>query len=130
MIFLIYHIFTMKDDSKNKGKNLNQKDPSAFKFDENAKKRQMEEYNEDPKGQYMTTDQGVRVTDVDNSLTAGERGPTLMEDFHFRERMTSFDHESIPERVVHARGSGATDTSSLTNHGRNTQKQASCRIRI
>lgn len=97
----------MKKDDKNKGKNLNQKDPSSFKFDENAKKRQMEEYNEDPQGQYMTTDQGVRINDIDNSLTSGERGPTIMEDFIFRERMTHFDHESIPERVVHARGSGA-----------------------
>jgi catalase len=90
-----------------KGKNLNQRDPGSFKFDENAKKLQMEDYTENPDGQFLTTDQGVRVSDIDNSLTAGERGPTLMEDFLFRERMTQFDHESIPERVVHARGSGA-----------------------
>ena len=44
---------------------------------------------------------------TDDSLKAGERGPTLMEDFHFREKITHFDHERIPERVVHARGSGA-----------------------
>jgi len=44
---------------------------------------------------------------TDDSLKAGPRGPTLMEDFHFREKLTHFDHESIPERVVHARGSGA-----------------------
>ena len=56
---------------------------------------------------YLTTDQGVRVSHTDNSLRAGERGPTLMEDFHFREKITHFDHERIPERVVHARGSGA-----------------------
>ena len=55
----------------------------------------------------LTTDQGVRVENTDDSLTAGERGPTLIEDFHFREKMTRFDHERIPERVVHARGSGA-----------------------
>ncbi|HZE05316.1 MAG TPA: catalase [Solirubrobacteraceae bacterium] len=56
----------------------------------------------------LTTDQGVRVEHTDDSLTAGDRGPTLMEDFHFREKLTRFDHERIPERVVHARGSGAS----------------------
>ena len=56
---------------------------------------------------YLTTDHGVRVSHTDNSLRAGERGPTLMADFHFREKITHFDHERIPERVVHARGSGA-----------------------
>ncbi|GII03650.1 catalase [Planobispora takensis] len=55
----------------------------------------------------LTTDQGVPVDDTDNSLRPGERGPTLMEDFHFREKITHFDHERIPERVVHARGAGA-----------------------
>ncbi|MDT0302639.1 catalase [Streptomonospora wellingtoniae] len=55
----------------------------------------------------LTTDTGVAVDDTDNSLSAGERGPTLMEDFHFREKITHFDHERIPERVVHARGAGA-----------------------
>ncbi|MFB7129355.1 catalase [Kitasatospora xanthocidica] len=55
----------------------------------------------------LTTDQGIRVDDTDNSLTVGERGPTLLEDFHLREKLTRFDHERIPERVVHARGAGA-----------------------
>lgn len=58
-------------------------------------------------GEFLTTDQGVRVNDDQNSLRAGERGPSLLEDFHFREKMTHFDHERIPERVVHARGVGA-----------------------
>ncbi|GAB4006758.1 hypothetical protein GCM10029992_58570 [Glycomyces albus] len=49
----------------------------------------------------------MRVDHTDDSLAAGERGPTLMEDFHFREKLTHFDHERIPERVVHARGAGA-----------------------
>ena len=57
--------------------------------------------------QHLTTDQGVKIADNDNSLKAGIRGATLMEDFHFREKMTHFDHERIPERVVHARGSAA-----------------------
>ncbi|MEA5024450.1 MAG: catalase [Desulfitobacterium hafniense] len=56
---------------------------------------------------YLTTNQGVGVSNTDDSLKAGKRGPTLMEDFIFREKVTHFDHERIPERVVHARGSGA-----------------------
>ncbi|MFC3418911.1 catalase [Salinicoccus hispanicus] len=54
----------------------------------------------------MTTNQGLPISEDEFSLKAGERGPTLMEDFHFREKMTHFDHERIPERVVHARGFG------------------------
>ncbi|OBK96807.1 hypothetical protein A5652_00635 [Mycobacterium sp. 1165178.9] len=56
---------------------------------------------------YLTTQQGVRVDHTDDSLTVGERGPTLLEDFHAREKITHFDHERIPERVVHAREAGA-----------------------
>ncbi len=55
----------------------------------------------------LTTQQGVPVSDDQNSLKLGERGPTLLEDFHFREKIFHFDHERIPERVVHARGFGA-----------------------
>ena len=58
-------------------------------------------------GGRLTTSQGVRLPDTDHSLKAGDRGPILMEDFHFREKITHFDHERIPERVVHARGAGA-----------------------
>ncbi len=57
--------------------------------------------------QRMTTNQGVPVSDNQNSLKAGLRGPTLLEDFVLREKITHFDHERIPERIVHARGSGA-----------------------
>ena len=56
---------------------------------------------------FLTSNQGLRVNDDQNSLKAGDRGPTLIEDFLFREKMTHFDHERIPERIVHARGSGA-----------------------
>ncbi len=56
---------------------------------------------------FLTTQQGVRVDHTDDALTVGDRGPTLLEDFHAREKMTHFDHERIPERVVHARGAGA-----------------------
>src|SRR6202790_4628687 len=55
----------------------------------------------------LTTQQGAPVSDDQNSLKAGARGPTLLEDFHFREKIFHFDHERIPERVVHARGYGA-----------------------
>jgi catalase len=55
----------------------------------------------------LTTQQGVVVGDDQNSLRVGERGPTALEDFHFREKIFHFDHERIPERVVHARGYGA-----------------------
>jgi catalase len=55
----------------------------------------------------LTTAQGVPVADDQNTLKIGERGPSLIEDFHFREKIFHFDHERIPERVVHARGYGA-----------------------
>jgi catalase len=86
-------------DSKAKG--------SRPKIDEKAKDQQLDGSRMDPEGTFLTTNQGVRVSHTDDSLKAGPRGPTLMEDFHFREKMTHFDHESIPERVVHARGSAA-----------------------
>ncbi|NEE03605.1 catalase [Phytoactinopolyspora halotolerans] len=56
---------------------------------------------------HLTTQQGVRVDHTDDSVSVGARGPTLLEDFHAREKITHFDHERIPERVVHARGAGA-----------------------
>ena len=58
-------------------------------------------------GRFLTTSQGARLRDTDHSLKAGERGPTLLQDHHLREKITHFDHERIPERVVHARGAGA-----------------------
>jgi catalase len=58
-------------------------------------------------GAPLTTNQGVAVADNQNSLKAAPRGPTLLEDFILREKITHFDHERIPERIVHARGSGA-----------------------
>lgn len=57
--------------------------------------------------QFLTTNQGLRINDNQNSLKAGERGATLLEDFIMREKITHFDHERIPERIVHARGSAA-----------------------
>lgn len=80
-----------------KGKNVN----------ENSKNEQLEQFRVNDEGKLMTTNQGLKVSEDEFSLKAGERGPTLMEDFHFREKMTHFDHERIPERVVHARGFAA-----------------------
>ncbi len=75
-------------------------------------------------GVHLTTNQGVIVSDDQNALKVGARGPTLLEDFHLREKLTHFDHERIPERVVHARGAGAhgvfrlyEDLSNLTTAG-------------
>ena len=77
------------------------------KLDEHSKDKSLQPFRDDPQGQYLTTDQGLRIANTDDSLHAGERGPTLLEDFLFREKLTHFDHERIPERVVHARGSAA-----------------------
>jgi len=65
-------------------------------------------------GALLTTNQGVVVADNQNSLKANPRGPTLLEDFLLREKITHFDHERIPERIVHARGSGAHGYFELT----------------
>lgn len=75
--------------------------------DDGKKAQQMEQYRTDNKGQKLTTNFGLKLSDTNDSLKAGVRGPTLLEDFHFREKITHFDHERIPERVVHARGFGA-----------------------
>lgn len=85
----------MKKDEKNQSVN------------ENSKDQQLEQFRSGHDGEALTTNQGLRVSEDEHSLKAGVRGPTLMEDFHFREKMTHFDHERIPERVVHARGYAA-----------------------
>ncbi len=64
-------------------------------------------HTEEGTNEFMTTNQGVKINDDQNSLKAGDRGATLLEDFILREKITHFDHERIPERIVHARGSGA-----------------------
>jgi catalase len=72
-----------------------------------AKTSELDRVRVDASGQAMTTNQGVQVSDNQHSLKAGLRGPTLLEDFVLREKITHFDHERIPERIVHARGSAA-----------------------
>lgn len=71
------------------------------------KSRAMEQFTVADDGQLLTSNLGVKIGRNNESLKAGIRGPTLLEDFLFREKITHFDHERIPERIVHARGSGA-----------------------
>ncbi len=73
----------------------------------NRKLQALEEHRSDATGQALRTNQGVRIADNQNTLKAGPRGPSLLEDFIMREKITHFDHERIPERIVHARGTGA-----------------------
>ncbi|WP_336356633.1 catalase HPII [Pseudomonas granadensis] len=73
----------------------------------NAKLESLEEFRSDATGQALRTNQGVKIADNQNTLKAGPRGPSLLEDFIMREKITHFDHERIPERIVHARGTGA-----------------------
>ncbi|MBP5943695.1 MULTISPECIES: catalase HPII [unclassified Pseudomonas] len=73
----------------------------------NTKLDSLETFRSDATGQALRTNQGVKIADNQNTLKVGERGPSLLEDFIMREKITHFDHERIPERIVHARGTGA-----------------------
>ncbi|WP_437918772.1 catalase [Sphingobacterium sp. LRF_L2] len=74
---------------------------------QSAKQKDLVRNTLDSSDKPMTTDQGVKINNDANSLKAGERGASLLEDFILREKITHFDHERIPERIVHARGSAA-----------------------
>ncbi len=73
----------------------------------NKKQEQLDQFRKSHQDEAMTTNNGTKVSEDELTLTAGKRGPSLLEDFHFREKIMHFDHERIPERVVHARGFGA-----------------------
>ncbi|MFB9278775.1 catalase [Cohnella cellulosilytica] len=73
----------------------------------NKKQKQLEPFIRDTFNQEMSSNEGIKIADDENSLKAGDRGPTLIEDFFAREKLAHFDRERIPERVVHARGYGA-----------------------
>jgi catalase len=92
-----------------------------------ASRGQGDELHEQAGGAHppLTTNQGIPVSDNQNSLRASPRGPTLLEDFVLREKITHFDHERIPERIVHARGSAAHGYFELT---RSLQKFTTARI--
>ncbi len=79
----------------------------AARLGTNATVASLEQVRVDASDQPLTTNQEVRIGDNQNTLKAGLRGPSLLEDFILREKVTHFDHERIPERIVHARGSGA-----------------------
>lgn len=83
-----------------KNNKIHQDSPDSKQKDLNFNKSEAD-------GQFLTTNQGVKINDDNNALKTGERGPSLLEDFILREKITHFDHERIPERIVHARGSGA-----------------------
>ena len=87
---------------------------SDSKGNERAKTDDLAKNTENGEGEFLTTNQGLRINDDQNSLKAGERGATLLEDFQLREKITHFDHERIPERIVHARGSAAHGYFELT----------------
>jgi len=82
----------------------------------NQKESNLKKFEKDAKNKVMTTNQGLKVNDTNNSLKSGERGSTLLEDFLLREKITHFDHERIPERIVHARGSAAHGYFELTKN--------------
>ncbi|MGN7758502.1 catalase [Chryseobacterium sp. 22532] len=73
----------------------------------NKKLDQLEAHSTSNENEKLTTNQGLKINNNQDSLKSGDRGPTLLEDFILREKITHFDHERIPERIVHARGSGA-----------------------
>src|SRR6266496_4653057 len=93
---------------------MSRKQEKKGKVVANNKINDLARVTEDSEGTYLTTNQGVRVNDNQNSLKASERGATLLEDFILREKITHFDHERIPERIVHARGAAAHGYFQLT----------------
>jgi catalase len=86
---------------------LSPKKRTAARKKGNVKTISLSEHTEQPANTFLTTNHGVKINDDQNTLKAGNRGPSLLEDFIMREKITHFDHERIPERIVHARGSGA-----------------------
>jgi catalase len=81
--------------------------PKKLNYTDNKKIEDLQSNTWNGDGEMLTTNQGLLINDNQNSLKAGNRGSTLLEDFILREKITHFDHERIPERIVHARGSGA-----------------------
>ncbi|MEM5423718.1 catalase HPII [Paraburkholderia ferrariae] len=83
------------------------KSPQGKHQPTDAKSQSLESFRAHADGEALRTNQGVKIADNQNTLRAGARGPSLLEDFIMREKITHFDHERIPERIVHARGSAA-----------------------
>jgi catalase len=89
------------------GKASTQKPAAQAAKANDLKSKDLERNRITPQGEALRTNQGVKIADNQNTLRAGPRGPSLLEDFIMREKITHFDHERIPERIVHARGSAA-----------------------
>ena len=105
--------------------------PGSMKMPDNAteKIRELDAMRSNGMGQALTSNLGVKISDDQNTLKAGSRGPSLLEDFHFLEKMAHFDQERIPERVVHARGSRAHGYFQVYKSLSKYTKAAFCRIR-
>ena len=87
-----------------------------------AKQNDLEYNKSNAENEFLTTNQGVKINDNNNSLKSGERGPSLLENFILREKITHFDHERIPERIVHARVLALTAILSFTKQWENIPK--------
>jgi len=85
---------------------MDQSSRNKEKDDKNKKNEQLDQFRVKNTGKKLTTNEGLKVANAENTLKAGDRGPVLMEDFHFFQKQMHFDTERIPERVVHARGFG------------------------
>jgi catalase len=98
---------TKKSDTAAGRKQSSTVKPATKKQPASAKTKQLADFVVEAHDEFLTSNQGVRINDDQNTLKAGRRGPSLLEDHLFREKLMHFDHERIPERVVHARGSAA-----------------------
>lgn len=105
--------------------------PGSMKMPDNTteKIKDLDTMRSNGMDQPLTSNLGVKIANDQNTLKAGSRGPSLLEDFHFLEKMAHFDQERIPERVVHARGSGAHGYFQYTSPFPSTPRRAFCRIR-
>src|SRR5699024_5912032 len=84
----------------------------------NEKMDELKKNYVDDSGTDLTTNKGVKMSNDNFTLKAGQRGPSLMQDFHYFEKMQHFSRERIPERVVHARGTGAHGTFTVTKNAK------------
>jgi catalase len=107
-----------------KGGTLNDERHGKGKRTGNKKQEQLKEFTWAPEDTALTSNQGVAINNDVNSLKAGARGPSLLEDHIMREKIMHFDHERIPERVVHARGAAAHGVFESTGEGAKYSKAA------
>jgi len=96
----------MNDKNMISNPGTNKQDPVFTKDSQPAESAELHQIS-DGNHPALTTNQGVKISDNQNSLRANPHGPTLLEDFILRDKITHFDHERIPERIVHARATGA-----------------------